>query len=128
MMIQNDAHVATLAAKNPDLNYGIIPIPTIDGTGTPELRHHGWDIAMTAKGENKEAAWTFISYLLRKENMERAGVEMKKTPSMYGIEPSADASEPEKLAKQYLAEYTLIEELMEMPSAGACWSELTKLV
>jgi len=126
MMIQNDAHVATLAAKNPDLNYGIIPIPTVDGSGTPELRHHGWDIGMTAKGENKEEAWLFISYLLRKENMERAGIEMKKTPSMYGVEPSEDASEPEKLAKQYLAEYSMVEELMEMPSAGACWTELTK--
>ena len=126
MMIQNDAHVATLLAKNSDLNYGIIPIPSVDGTGTPELRHHGWDIGMTAKGEHKEEAWLFISFLLRKENMERAGIEMQKTPSMYGIEPSADATEPEKLAKQYLAEYDMVEELMEMPSAGACWTELTK--
>ena len=49
MMIQNDAHIATLAVKNPDLNYGIIPIPSIDGKGKPELRHHGWDMGLTAK-------------------------------------------------------------------------------
>ncbi len=126
MMIQNDAHVATLAAKNPDMNYRIIPIPTIDGTGKPVLRHHGWDLAMTAKGKNKDAAWKFISFLLRKENMEKASIEMKKTPSMYGIEASADASEPEKIAKQYLAEYDMVEELMAMPSASACWEALTE--
>lgn len=126
MMIQNDAHVATLAEKNPDLNYGIMPIPTVDGSGMAELRHHGWDIGMTVKGKNKEAAWEFISFLLERENMERAGIEMKKTPSMYGIPVAETASEPEKLAKQYLAEYAMVEELMAMPSAGACWSELTK--
>ncbi len=126
MMIQNDAHVATLAVKNPDLNYGIIPIPTIDGSGSPELRHHGWDLGLTSKGKNKDAAWKFISFLLRKDNMVRAGIEMKKTPSMYGLTPPANASEPEKLALQYLSEYNLVEELMKMPSAGACWSELTK--
>lgn len=126
MMIQNDAHVATLAEKNPDLNYGIIPIPSVDGSGTPELRHHGWDLGMTAKGKNKEEAWRFISFLMEKDNMERAGVEMQKTPSMYGIPVADSASEPEKLAKQYLAEYSMVEELMAMPSAGACWTELTK--
>ena len=126
MMIQNDAHVATLAVKNPDLNYGIIPIPSVDGNGKPELRHHGWDMGLTAKGKNKEAAWKFVSFLHRKENMVKAGIEMKKTPSMYGLNPPADASEPEKLALQYLSEYDMVEELMEMPSAGACWTELTK--
>jgi len=126
MMIQNDAHVATLAAKNKDLNYGIIPIPTIDGSGKPELRHHGWDMGMTAKGKNKEAAWKFVSFLHRKENMIKAGKEMKKTPSMYGVEPDATASEQEKMALLYLSEYQMVEELMEMPSAGACWTALTK--
>lgn len=126
MMIQNDAHVATIAQKNPDLNYGLIPIPSVDGSGTPELRHHGWDLGMTAKGKNKEAAWKFISFLMEKDNMVKAGIEMKKTPSMYGIPVAEDASEPEKLAKKYLAEYSMVEELMAMPSAGACWTELTK--
>ena len=58
--------------------------------------------------------------------MVKAGIEMKKTPSMYGLNPPADASEPERLALQYLSEYDMVEELMEMPSAGACWTELTK--
>jgi len=126
MMIQNDAHVATIAAKNPDLNYGVIPIPTINGTGKPDLRHHGWDLGMTVKGKNKEEAWEFISFLLEKENMERAGLEMKKTPSMYGLEVSDEASEQEILIREYLNDYEMVEELMAMPSSSACWTELTK--
>lgn len=126
MMIQNDAHVATLAASNPDLNYGVIPIPTPDGTGEPELRHHGWDIAMTAKGEHKEAAWMFISYLLQRENMERAGIEMQKTPSMYDIPLSDDASPQEIAIREYLSTYDMVEELMSMPNASASWAELTE--
>ncbi|HAF61215.1 MAG TPA: hypothetical protein DCK95_02690 [Anaerolineaceae bacterium] len=126
MMIQSDAHVASLAVSNPDLNYGVIPIPSPDGNGKPELRHHGWDLAMTAKGKNKEAAWKFISFLLQRDNMERAGIEMHKTPSMFGIAVADGASEPEKMVREYMSTYNMVEELMSMPKAGACWEQLTK--
>lgn len=126
MMIQSDAHIVSLSEKNPDLNYGVIPIPTPDGTGAPDLRHHGWDIGLSAKSENKEAAWKFISFLLRRDNMEKAGIQMVKTPSMYGIEPAADIPQQAADAKRYLSEYEMVEELMMMPSASACWTELTQ--
>ena len=126
MMISNDAHVETLSFANPDLDYGIIPIPTIDGMGQPELRHHGWNLGMPARGADKEAAWTFISFLLRRDNMVRAGLEMKKTPSMYGIDPPPGSSEAVVVVRSYFQTYEMVEELMNMPSAGACWTELTR--
>ncbi len=126
MMISNDGHVATLAQSAPDLNYGIMPIPTIDGSGKAELRHHGWDMGMPAKGKNKDGAWKFISFLHQKDNMERAGLEMMKNPSMYGIDAPEGASEKIVEVKGYFEEYAMVEELMEMPSASACWTELTK--
>lgn len=127
MMISHNGHILTVANRNPDLNYGIIPIPSYDGTGTPDLRHHGWDVGISATSEHKEEAWKFISFMLREENLTQMCNEMLKVPAMYGVEVNyLDKYPVIEDAITYMNDLDMVEELMMMPKASACWVELTK--
>lgn len=127
MMISHNGHILTVANRNPELNYGIIPIPSYDGTGTPDLRHHGWDVGISATSEHKEEAWKFISFMLREDNLTEMCNQMLKVPAMYGVEVNYLDQYPVIAdAIQYMNELTMVEELMMMPKASACWVELTK--
>lgn len=127
MMISHNGHILTVANRNPDLNYGIIPIPSYDGKGTPDLRHHGWDVGISATSSHKEEAWKFISYMLSEENLTEMCNEMLKVPAMYGVEVDyLDEYPVISEAIDYMNDLTMVEELMMMPKASACWVELTK--
>lgn len=127
MLISHDGHILTISERNPDLDFGIIPIPTYDGTGKAELRHHGWDIAISENCENKEAAWKFISYISQKEQVEMMCNDMLKLPTRYDADVEWTVDYPiVNDALSYLQEYEMVEELMLMPSSSACWVELTK--
>ncbi len=127
MMFEHDGHIVSVEDRNPDLNYGIIPIPTMDGTGEPELRHHGWDIGMSVNSEHKEEAWTFISYITAEENLMAAADGFQKVPAIKGAVPGyAESNEKVVEAIEYMGEYAMVEELMLMPQSSACWTELTK--
>jgi len=127
MMISHTGHILTIGERSPDMDFGIVPIPTYDGTGKPELRHHGWDIGIAATSELKEEAWMFISFMLRKENLVSMSNELLKIPAMYDAEIDyLDAHPVVGDAINYMNEYDMIEELMTMPKSSACWVELTK--
>lgn len=127
MMISHNGHILTVNNRNPDFDLGIMPIPTFDGTGTPELRHHGWDIGIAASSEHKEEAWEFISFMMEKENMVRMSNELLKVPAMYDVEVDYLAEYPVVgEAIDYMNDLEMVEELMMMPRSGACWVELTK--
>ncbi len=127
MMFQHDGHIVSIEDRNPDLNYGIIPIPTYDGTGTQELRHHGWDLGISANSENKEEAWKFISFISAEENLMKAADGFQKVPAISGAVPTyAESNEKVVEAIGYMGEYAMVEELMLMPQSSAAWTELTK--
>ena len=85
MVISHNGHINTVTNRDPNLEFGIVPLPSVDGKGTVELRHHGWDIGIAANSQHKEEAWKFISFLLNAENVEAMCNEMLKVPAMYGI-------------------------------------------
>ncbi len=127
MMFEHDGHIFSVNERNPDLNYGIIPIPTMDGTGEPELRHHGWDIGISANSEYKDEAWEFVSYITNEENLMAAANGFQKIPAIKGAVPEfAQDNEMVVEAIEYMGEYAMVEELMLMPQSSACWTELTK--
>ncbi len=127
MMFEHDGHIISVESRNPELNYGIIPIPSFDGSGTPELRHHGWDIGVSANSKNKEAAWKFISYISREDVLMEAANGFQKVPAINGAVPDYAQANPKVVeAIGYMADYAMVEELMLMPQSSACWTELTK--
>ena len=127
MMISNDGHLKTVSTRNPDLNFGIVPIPSVDGSTQPELRHHGWDIAISENCEHKEEAWEFISYLCSKPVMEAYCDAAMKLPAAYGVNVDYLNQYPvAQDALNIMNEYNMVEELMVMPKASACWVDLTK--
>lgn len=127
MMISNDSHLKTVSTRNPDLNFGIVPIPSVDGSAQPELRHHGWDIAISENCEHKEEAWEFISYLCSKPVMEGYCNAAMKLPAAYGVSVEyLDQYPVAQDALDIMNEYDMVEELMVMPMASACWVDLTK--
>ncbi|OON95340.1 MAG: hypothetical protein ATN31_11065, partial [Candidatus Epulonipiscioides saccharophilum] len=128
MLIANDASYLTVLDRNPELDFSVIPIPTKDGTGEPELRHHGWDVAISSTSEHKEEAWKFISYMTSQKNMTAMCEDLLKFPARYDVEVTWPEKYPqgEVLAKS-LQELNLVEELMYMPNASSCWVDLTKV-
>ena len=127
MVISHNGHINTVTNRDPNLEFGIVPLPSVDGKGTVELRHHGWDIGIAANSQHKEEAWKFISFLLNAENVEAMCNEMLKVPAMYGISVNyLDKYPVVKDAIDYMNEYEMVEELMAMPKSATCWVELTK--
>ena len=127
LVISHNGHINTVTNRDPNLEFGIVPLPSVDGKGTVELRHHGWDIGIAANSQHKEEAWKFISFLLNAENVEAMCNEMLKVPAMYGISVNyLDKYPVVKDAIDYMNEYEMVEELMAMPKSATCWVELTK--
>lgn len=127
MVISHNGHINTVTNRDPNLEFGVVPLPSVDGKGTVELRHHGWDIGIAANSQHKEEAWKFISFLLNAENVEAMCNEMLKVPAMYGISVNyLDKYPVVKDAIDYMNEYEMVEELMAMPKSATCWVELTK--
>lgn len=127
MVISHNGHINTVTNRDPNLEFGIVPLPSVDGKGTVELRHHGWDIGIAANSQHKEEAWKFISFLLNAENVEAMCNEMLKVPAMYGISVNyLDKYPVVKDAIDYMNEYEMVEGLMAMPKSATCWVELTK--
>ncbi len=128
MMIQSNAHIATVDNRNPDLNYGVMAIPSQYGTTEPELRHHGWDLGVAAKSENPDVAWDFVVFLTSKENMQSLGEENLKIPAYIDLDKSyMDANPVLVQAAEIMENYEMVEELATMPSVGTCWTELTRV-
>lgn len=127
MMISHNGHILTVKDRNPELDFGVMPIPSYDGKGKPELRHHGWDIAISEACKHKEEAWKFISYISQKSQMTKMCDEMLKFPTRFDVEVSWPKGDPilEQALKD-IKEYSLVEELMTMPKSSACWVDLTK--
>ncbi len=127
MMITHSGQILVVNDRNPDLDLGIVAIPSIDGTTDPELRHHGWDVGISSGSEHKEEAWRFISFMINEENMADMCNQMQKLPAMYSVE--LDYVDEYPAVADTLAEtnkYEMVEELMMMPESGTCWTALTQ--
>ena len=90
-------------------------------------KRQGWDIAISENCEHKEEAWEFISYLCSKPVMEAYCDAAMKLPAAYGVNVDYLNQYPvAQDALNIMNEYNMVEELMVMPKASACWVDLTK--
>ncbi|MFJ5621605.1 ABC transporter substrate-binding protein [Peribacillus loiseleuriae] len=63
-MFEGPWGVAIQKKLNPDLDFGVAPLPKGEQTGTIS---QGSVLSLSAKGKNKEAAWKFIEFMGSKE-------------------------------------------------------------
>jgi ABC-type glycerol-3-phosphate transport system substrate-binding protein len=126
MMIENTGHVGTLANRNPDLDYGVIPIPPYDSETTPALRSHGWELAMSATSKHKQEAWTFMNWLVSAGPDSKLAQLSSNIPGNMAADVSFFKDSPQLTASiDYIAHGTLVEELMVTPQATAHWTAFT---
>lgn len=126
MMIENTAHIGTLANRNPDLDYGLMPIPPKDSETEAVLRSHGWELAMSATSEHKDAAWTFMSWLVSKGPNSMLAEMSANIPGNTQADVSFYEDSPQLIeAINIIANGTMVEELMVTPQATNHWQAFT---
>ncbi len=61
MKVDGNWSVAVIEKFNPDLNYGVFPVPTPTGTDY-NTWSGGWSVVMPKGAKEKEAAWEFMKF------------------------------------------------------------------
>ncbi|MHB1413683.1 MAG: ABC transporter substrate-binding protein [Chloroflexota bacterium] len=86
LMWSNVAHVTVVEQRNPNLKFGLAPLPEGDTFGTVLT---GWNTSMAKNGKNKEATWQFIRWLTGPEGNAKMTIAAKHLPG----NTKADVSE-----------------------------------
>ena len=123
MMIDSMPIITVLQTKSPDLDFGVAPVPIKIKMAA---RNHGWEIGIARKSKNKEAAWTFISWLVSAKINGKFAEEAGQLPG--NLASTADFIENNPLIKQakYIMENSeMVEELRKTPKATDTWRALT---
>lgn len=127
MMVENTAHIGTLANRNPDLDYGLMPIPPKDAETDAVLRSHGWELGMSVSSDNKEEAWTFMSWLTSEAPNAMLAELSANIPGNTQADVSFYADTPQLIeAIDIIAENVMVEELMVTPQATNRWQAFTR--
>lgn len=86
LMWSNVAHVTVIEQRNPQMKFGLAPLPEGDTYGTVLT---GWNTSMARNGKNKDAAWEFIHWLTGPEGNAKMTIAAKHLPG----NTKADVSE-----------------------------------
>lgn len=110
-MIENTlAHLTMIKERNADLNYDICQLPVKDGyTGECGFQYATWGIGASASSKNPEAAWTFVSFMMRQDtNKELAALanafpgNKTSTPDFTNTDPKFEKAFTEIYQKTYV--------------------------
>ena len=93
MMMGYSYHVPVIDARAPKLNYGIAPIPQIEGSGVGMNYANYWVETVSKKSEYTDEAWDFIQFAARAENVGSYLSKTKKPAALRVV--AADQSEGE---------------------------------
>lgn len=126
MMIENTGQIGQVVKLNPDLDFGIVAIPSVNGDKTPDLRSHGWELGMSANSEHKAEAWLFMQWLVSKGPNSVLAKASNNIPGNMNSDTSFFADSIGMIeAIEIIKDQTMVEELMKMPKATQSWSALT---
>jgi multiple sugar transport system substrate-binding protein len=65
MIISSLSHINLIRESNPDLNFSISALPSVDGyTGKRGIPYASWGIGVAENSEHKEEAWKLVSFLM----------------------------------------------------------------
>ncbi|MHA3976525.1 ABC transporter substrate-binding protein [Halovulum sp. GXIMD14794] len=124
-LIAPGLHSNSVTSRNPDLDYQLARMPQ---NGSNGFRDHGWEVAMSASSDNKDAAWKFIDFLLSPEVNARIA---KATNTLPGNKAALDAigegaAEPLLTQIDIVRNDESVEEMRQSPKASASWSVMTE--
>ncbi|WP_283646413.1 ABC transporter substrate-binding protein [Marinovum algicola] len=124
-MISPGVHSSSITSRNPELEYTLVRVPT---NGETAYRVHGWEIGIAADSPNKDAAWTFVNYLLSPEVNARAAQAANALPGNLAALDAVREGADETLLKQMeiLSGDSPVEEMRQSPKAAASWSVMTE--
>ena len=77
MMLAPSWRVHEIKAKNPNLEFGIVPVPQLDDTPRTAWASF-WAEGVSTQSKNKEAAWIFLKYLSSSEVQKKLYSDAKK--------------------------------------------------
>ncbi len=124
-LISPGVHASAIASRNADLNYKVASVPN---NGTKAYRVHGWEVGIAANSANKDAAWTFIDFLMDKDVNARVAAASNALPGNLEALSVIGSDVGEVMATQMdiLANDDPVEELRQAPKAVASWSIMTE--
>ncbi|KUF09849.1 ABC transporter substrate-binding protein [Pseudoponticoccus marisrubri] len=124
-LISPGVHSSSITSRNPELDYTLVRVPS---NGAEAYRVHGWEIGISADSDNKEAAWTFVDYLLSPEVNARVAKASNALPGNLAALDTVRADADATLVKQMdiLSGDTPVEEMRQSPKAAASWSLMTE--
>ncbi|MBY3270478.1 sugar ABC transporter substrate-binding protein [Rhizobium laguerreae] len=95
MMVDSLAHVNLIRERNPKLNFGISPLPAIDGyTGKRGMPYASWGIGISEGSQHKEEAWKLVEYLMSPDVNGRLVSIANAFPGNVHAKPDFVASDP----------------------------------
>jgi len=71
MMFNYSYHIPTIRAKAPYLNFGVAPMPQIEGSTKNIDYANYWGLTVSKKSRHPREAWVFNAWISRKENHQR---------------------------------------------------------
>ena len=78
MMFNYSYHIPTIKAKAAKLNFGVAPIPQINGSEVDVNYANYWANAVSSLSSHPTEAWDFMLYIAQKENLEKYLAETEK--------------------------------------------------
>lgn len=95
MMIDSLAHINLIRQRNPNLKFGISPLPAIDGyTGKRGLPYASWGIGISDSSKHKAEAWKLVSYLMSPDVNGRLVSIANAFPGNLNAKPDFSKSDP----------------------------------
>lgn len=117
-MVSSTAHIAMIRDRNPDLNFGIAPVPgPSDYDGPPASRVVGWDIGISGGASEAEAdaAWKVIEYIMGPDVSAFIAENANALPGNLTASPDFGGSEMHESAYSIYQEADLYSPLVGLP-------------
>ena len=94
-MVNSLAHINLIRERNPDLNFGIMAVPAVDGyTGKRGMPYASWGIGISDGSEHKEEAWKLVEYLMSPEVNAKLVTIANAFPGNKNAKPDLSKSDP----------------------------------
>ncbi len=127
MMIQPSVHVSTVKRNGEGVNFDVVRVPGPANGSVEASRLHGWEVGISSGSENKELAWTFISFVTRPDINAWLGEKSGQLPANLKADATYINEDPHlKKTFDMMSELEMVEELMTTPKSTDTWRVYTE--
>jgi multiple sugar transport system substrate-binding protein len=85
MMLGYAYHLPTIKSRAPKLNFAIAPLPRIEGSSATANYANYWVETVSKKSKNTEAAWDFLQFAAKAENVKSYLAVAKKPTALRSL-------------------------------------------